>query len=92
MAVNFKEKLYEITNVLIVIIVDALLVLSVALVTLLVKICIEHCYSKKIEEIDNVAVYSVYIVSEFVLIISFAIYAILDIIIQLKAMLKKIKE
>ena len=86
-----KEKIQHFKKISLTILLDAALVIFVALMTKLTKYFIELIYGQKIEEIDNLAVNSIYLISKYLLITIFSIYAIFDIITELISNIKIIK-
>lgn len=90
MSINFKEKIENFVNILLLIILDGTLVVIVGLITYAVKWVIEKCYGQPIQEIDNIALYYTYIISKYSLIGFVFSYAAFDVLMEFKNLFKKI--
>lgn len=90
MSINFKEKVQDFLDLLFTILVDSLLVLIVGLITYAVKWVVEKCYEQPLNQIDNVALFYVYSISKYLLISSVFLFAVLDILLQIKKILKRV--
>jgi len=87
-----KERILDFLELVLIILLDCALVIIVAFAMNGVKMTLEHwIFHKNMEQIENRAFSTIFYISEYTLVLSFMIYALLDLYGQIVKIKKRLK-